>query len=71
MAPTSLCIAVLCVGDAGRRGRRPLQVCALFSKNKKFSLFLRHPERANKREPKDLDRAKQARARCVCAKPLH
>ena len=47
------------------------RVCALFSKNKKFSLFLRHPERANKREPKDLARAKQARARCVCAKLLH
>ena len=69
MAPTGLSIAVLCIADGGRTLFAPT-VCALFSKNKKFSLFLRHPERANKREPKDLDRAKQARARCVCAKLL-
>ena len=48
---------------------RPTGLCAIFKKQKVLS-FNRHPERANKREPKDLARAKQARARCVCAKLL-
>ena len=68
MAPTGLCIDGCVSGIAGDQWS-PLRVCALFSEKQKVLSFNRHPERAHGREPKDLDRAKQARARCVCANP--
>jgi hypothetical protein len=44
-------------------GEDNLQVYAIFEKSNGFAIFMGHPERSNKAEPRDLDRAKKARAR--------